>query len=1324
VNVINIDRELRSRATGDLSPLRPLPLLLACLVVSPWLVAAQQPFGPGVEITDEDLGVMSSFAVDIDGDTDLDIVSTAAAGDTVAWHENVLGDASLWVRHLVDDVVNSAWQVHAADVDGDGDADILATGRLSNTVSWYENLEGDGQSWQRHVIRSIDVGPTALHAVDMDRDGDIDVISGAVGFDTVSWHENVNGDGRTWLTRLIWGGVADPQSAWAGDVDMDGDMDVVVAYSNASIIAYYENIDGGGNQWASRTVAGGMMFANSVTMGDLDGDGDLDFAATAANADVIVWFENIFVPFSWPAHLISGAFRAPAHVSVVDLDQDGDLDVLSASSNDDQVAFHENTDGTGQAWITRALTSTANEARSVGAGDLDGDGDLDVYAAALGDNAVKWFRNESIHRSAFFPFEDTLPLAQSAPGSLAAADMDRDGELDLVSASFQDDRVIYHRNIPWQQPPWSEETVASLPGPTAVAVGDLNGDARTDVLAASSDDGSIVWYGNFPGVWTPAQIIASDAVEASAVIAADIDGDGDLDAVTGSSGSSPLAWQENLSGDGSAWAEHALPTVRPQAQGLVAADLDGDGDLDLVAAFPEDDLIVVHQNLDGVGLSWGSHLAAAGATGVHSVAVGDLDRDGDLDLFSAAPGNDSVSWHENLDGLGTSWLEHLVSDDVAQADTVAVVDLDRDGDLDIVSSAPGVGRIVWQENLGLGFGWAQHSDLTAAQVEALLTVDLDDDGTFDLVSASPGEGTLSLYPNLGGQVRLVTENTAPAAPFEGLVDDLLRIRVDHLGRSGDEPLQITSLSLMQEDGDGNVVDPVQTGLLAQALLFYLDDGSGAFEPHRDTLLATSGVQESVSGMQSVAFLQGDPAVQVDPGFSKELFVVAEFASEAASVDPNSLRVIHAASAGALTQDPERLIPLQQEYSPDVASGTMIVGVDSDADGHSHLVDCDDEDARVFPDAIEVCDGLDNDCSGQQDDACTPASIPSVAVCDGTAHYVWAETSPSGTQIRHRNCAPGGACDDAGILAFTTTRSGAPSVACSGNTVVAVWEDRRGGTSDIAYRRSLDAGGSFQPLQFVVRGPGEETAPVVVLSAQRLLVAWEDTRLGNRDIALRGSSDAGDHWEDFRFLVRSPLDESQPALALDGALALVAWVDQRHGNGDVAYRRSTTSGLLWSPMSFLVRAPSEESHPSAVLDGSVALVGWVDRRAGNADLALRRSSDGGGGFDALNFLARSPGEDTDSAIRLDGADALVSWVDRRSGDQNISLRRSSNAGVGWEPVTRLVSAPTDEASPECDVNAGVAACVWADARSGVLVPYARHSLDSGKTWQPRFPVETD
>jgi hypothetical protein len=353
----------------------------------------------------------------------------------------------------------------------------------------------------------------------------------------------------------------------------------------------------------------------------------------------------------------------------------------------------------------------------------------------------------------------------------------------------------------------------------------------------------------------------------------------------------------------------------------------------------------------------------------------------------------------------------------------------------------------------------------------------------------------------------------------------------------------------------------------------------------------------------------------------------------------------------------------------------------------------------------------------------PDRVVATALCGDVGHYAWVR-DPDGPNpnIAYRNCTVGGSCSSAVDLVAAGTEEAAPSVGCDGSTVLVAWEDNRNGNSDIAYRRSVDAGTSFAPLEFLAQGPAEETRPQVAMSSGVVLVAWEDTRRGNLDLAYRRSTDGGASFGTFGFLVRSGSDDFSPVVGLDGSGALLAWVDTRYGNQDIAYRRSADAGATWQPLTFLVKASTVEKSPTVAVDGMIMMIGWSDLRNGNQDLAYRRSSDSGASFAGLTFLVKAPTDDSQPFIGAGDLNGVLAWVDERDGNKNISYRRSSDGGASFGATSRLVAAGTDEYSPVCDVWTSLATCAWADTRDGGPKPHVRESNSGGIVWDPRFELD--
>jgi len=212
---------------------------------------------------------------------------------------------------------------------------VLSASSLDDKIAWYEN---DGnESFTTHIITTGAVGARSVYALDVDGDGDIDVLSASFDDDKIAWYENDGNENFTphTITTNADGAI----SVYAVDVDGDGDIDVLSASVTDDKIAWYEN-DGNEN-FTSHTITTNADGARSVFAVDVDGDGDMDVLSASYLDDKIAWYENDGSENFTP-HTITTNADGAISVYAVDVDGDGDMDVLSASSLDDKIAWYEN----------------------------------------------------------------------------------------------------------------------------------------------------------------------------------------------------------------------------------------------------------------------------------------------------------------------------------------------------------------------------------------------------------------------------------------------------------------------------------------------------------------------------------------------------------------------------------------------------------------------------------------------------------------------------------------------------------------------------------------------------------------------------------------------------------------------------------------------------------------------------------------------------------------------------------------------------------------------------------------------------------------------
>ena len=318
-------------------PIRWMRRLIGCamliMIFVPDMVLCQISF-TAHDITTSVDGAISVYAVDVDGDGDIDVLSASLWDHKIAWYEND-GDEN-FTAHDITTSADYAYSVYAVDVDGDGDIDVLSASG-DHKIAWYEN---DGsESFTAATITSSADGASSVYAVDMDGDGDIDVLSASIYDDTIAWYEN---DGSESFTAHTISTSADGAwSVYAVDLDGDGDIDVLSSSGSDDKIAWYENDGASDPSFAATTITTDADGAYSVYAVDMDGDSDIDVLSASGNDDKIAWYENDGSE-SFTAHTITTSAGHAHSVYAVDVDGDGDIDVLSASVSDDKIAWYEN----------------------------------------------------------------------------------------------------------------------------------------------------------------------------------------------------------------------------------------------------------------------------------------------------------------------------------------------------------------------------------------------------------------------------------------------------------------------------------------------------------------------------------------------------------------------------------------------------------------------------------------------------------------------------------------------------------------------------------------------------------------------------------------------------------------------------------------------------------------------------------------------------------------------------------------------------------------------------------------------------------------------
>jgi len=479
------------------------------------------------------LSISSVYSTDIDGDGDLDLLTASELDDKIAWYENFDGLGSFSLPKIITLDANGANDVYAADIDGDGDMDVLSSAVYGNDIAWYENLDGQGNFSSLILISDDANNARSVYSKDLDGDGDLDVLSANSSGSKLAWYENIDGLGTFGNQQIISSSLSGPFSVYAGDLDGDGDNDVLCASSFDGKVTWFENTNGQGTFGTEQIITTSASGAEFVTAADFDADGDLDVLSTSFIDDKIAWYENIGQGSFGAQQIISNLADDPRSVVVKDLDNDGDLDILSVSSFNNKISLYENTNGLGDFVIQQIISSDFGDL-SVHAADFDGDGDIDVVSSK-GNNAYTFENLNGIGN--FSSAKPVIPTTDE-PRSIFPADIDADGDFDILCASEDDNKISWFENLDGQGTFGVQKVVSSLEDAISVLAADVDGDNDLDIVASGHSSSSrTVWFENLDGLgnFGPEQIILYGVGFNTSIQMIDIDGDNDLDLLSDAS---------------------------------------------------------------------------------------------------------------------------------------------------------------------------------------------------------------------------------------------------------------------------------------------------------------------------------------------------------------------------------------------------------------------------------------------------------------------------------------------------------------------------------------------------------------------------------------------------------------------------------------------------------------------------------------------------------------------------------------------------------------------------------------------------------------------
>ena len=592
------------------------------------------------------------------------------------------------------------------DFNGDGIPDIAVANLGANTISILLG-KGDG-TFQPHVDYAVGSGPLSIAAGDFNGDGKVDLAVANSGSNSISILLG-NRDG-TFQTHVDFATSFAPQSVATADFNGDGHLDLVVADSNVSVLL------GKGDGTFSAPMEFPGDSASFVAVGDFNGDGKMDVAATEAGLGTIgIHLGNGDGSFQTPVRYQVGS--EAGSLIAIDLNGDGHLDLalgagtVSILLNKGDGTFQPHRDFGGM----RAV--------SVAAADFNGDGHMDVAIPNPDLNVVNILLGDG--HGAFGSILDVeTPVV--VPTQVIARDFNGDGKLDLgmaMAASGIVGVALGNGDGTFQAPMFDNAPGGGL----SIATGDFNGDGKLDVAAfvGSELNNMQMLLGNGDGTFMP-RLSFPVSNNPGQVLAADLNGDGKLDLVVVGFGCNVLLGNgDGTFNAGASFASHL-------SNGALLADFNGDGKLDLAVVSGGSNTITIFLgNGDGTFQAGVDYATGTTNTSPVGIVAADFNGDGKLDLAVANAATNTVSVFL---GNGDGTFQTNTDSPVVQGPrSLAAADFDGDGKTDLAVVGSGFSYL-----LGKGDGTFQpHVDyLTSISVTSAIAADFNGDGRSDLAVAS------------------------------------------------------------------------------------------------------------------------------------------------------------------------------------------------------------------------------------------------------------------------------------------------------------------------------------------------------------------------------------------------------------------------------------------------------------------------------------------------------------------------------------------------------------------------------------------------------------